>query len=546
MRSLVCALSVIVLASLLDVCNSFPQQGKFEFRTNSSHKFNGVAKNVFNGTEIFIKVHCHSKDHQKMKIGWMLRETCCWNEFAFYAEQSQIFESYYTNPTAVGLSDISECNPNNTIRYYKDDGEYECNELIRIPPRTESPNKAANSFPQKETPSYVTNKDGDYLFAIKVERLEPSTHQDFQAEITVAFKGAHGYLSIVDWPLLPFYGVMCGIYLCMGIGWLVVCSLHFTELLRIQFYIGGVIFMGMLEKAMFYAEFQSINSTGSSTKGLIFAAELVSCGKRTLARMLVIIVSVGFGIVKPRLGPTLHRVVGVGGLYFVLSVTEAYLRITKPKNDVSTGTMLAGVPLAVIDSAICWWVFTALTATLRTLRLRRNLVKFTLYRHFTNVLIFSVIASVVFMLINIKLFKLEPCLKDWRELWVDEAFWHFQFSLLLMCIMLLWTPSNNNKRYAFQPLLDNDEDDSDDEDFNALLPDAYEGMKHRMTVLANGGKSKTDQDSADREGAANAEDDPLRWVEENIPATNDNENPLPVLDSEEEIETTRFELSKMQ
>merc|ERR1719356_2066952 len=129
-----------------------------------------------------------------------------------------------------------------------------------------------------------------------------------------------------------------------------------------MFYIGGVIFMGMLEKAMFYAEFQSINSTGSSTKGLIFAAELVSCAKRTVARMLVIIVSVGFGIVKPRLGPTLH--LGVGGLYFVLSVTEAYLRVTKPKNDVSTGMMLAGVPLAVIDSAICWWVFTALTTTL--------------------------------------------------------------------------------------------------------------------------------------------------------------------------------------
>ena len=87
------------------------------------------------------------------------------------------------------------------------------------------------------------------------------------------------------------------------------------------------------------------------------------------------------------------------------------------------------------------------------------------------------------------------------------------------------------------------EDDSDDEDFNALLPDAYEGMKHRMTVLANGGKSK---DAAADDDGANAEDDPLRWVEENIPATADNENPLPVLDSEEEIETTRFELSKMQ
>ena len=68
--------------------------------------------------------------------------------------------------------------------------------------------------------------------------------------------------------------------------------------------------------------------------------------------MLVIIVSLGFGIVKPRLGPTLHRVVGIGGLYFALASTEAYLRVMKPKNDVSTGTLLAGIPLAVIDRYI--------------------------------------------------------------------------------------------------------------------------------------------------------------------------------------------------
>jgi hypothetical protein len=40
----------------------------------------------------------------------------------------------------------------------------------------------------------------------------------------------------------------------------------------------------MLEKAMFYGEFQNINSTGVSTTGLILSAEIVSCAKRTLAR----------------------------------------------------------------------------------------------------------------------------------------------------------------------------------------------------------------------------------------------------------------------
>jgi hypothetical protein len=56
-------------------------------------------------------------------------------------------------------------------------------------------------------------------------------------------------------------------------------------------------------------------------------------------------------------------------------------------------------------------VFSALVQTTRTLRLRRNLVKLSLYRHFTNTLIFAVLASVIFMLWSIKYHKLEECLK---------------------------------------------------------------------------------------------------------------------------------------
>ena len=74
----------------------------------------------------------------------------------------------------------------------------------------------------------------------------------------------------------------------MGLAWLLVSAMHWTDLLRIQFWIGGVVFLGMLEKAMFYAEFQNINSTGMSTKGLILTAELVSCAKRTLARYFLV------------------------------------------------------------------------------------------------------------------------------------------------------------------------------------------------------------------------------------------------------------------
>lgn len=91
---------------------------------------------------------------------------------------------------------------------------------------------------------------------------------------------------------------MCIVYLILGIVWLLVSFLQWRDLLRIQFWIGAVILLGMLEKAMFYAEYQSINTNGVSVRGVVLLAEGVSCAKRTLARMLVVIVSLGFGIVK--------------------------------------------------------------------------------------------------------------------------------------------------------------------------------------------------------------------------------------------------------
>lgn len=40
------------------------------------------------------------------------------------------------------------------------------------------------------------------------------------------------------------------------------------------------------------------------------------------------------------------------------------------------------------------------------------------------------------------------------------------------------------------------------------------------------------------------DEDPMKWIEENIPEAGD--NPLPVLDSDEELENAKFEISKMQ
>lgn len=41
-----------------------------------------------------------------------------------------------------------------------------------------------------------------------------------------------------------------------------------------------------------------------------------------------------------------------------------------------------------------------------------------------------------------------PPNQDWRELWIDDAFWRLLFSIILLVIMFLWRPSANNQRYG--------------------------------------------------------------------------------------------------
>ena len=56
--------------------------------------------------------------------------------------------------------------------------------------------------------------------------------------------------------------------------------------------------------------------------------------------MLVIIVSLGFGIIKPRLGPMLHRIVGVGALYFILATVEAFVRVDSALHDMDNRALI--------------------------------------------------------------------------------------------------------------------------------------------------------------------------------------------------------------
>ncbi|XP_073204750.1 transmembrane protein 87A isoform X1 [Lepidochelys kempii] len=547
--------ALLLLLLLLPGPVGAAQLSKWRLPVPLGKKFFHFGKVLFSNTTIFLKFEGDEKacdPLQGYNVTWYFRHSDCYDEVSNFGDDQAMSYFGATSEARTGWSGsyamASLFFPNCSELFKPQIFYKEYIPLERLSDeKQESLKDKANAtnhtmVAEKTARNAViqTQKDGPYIFIVQIgisalnmkrrEIMAPSSDpKESLFTMTVELKGPYEYLSLADYPLMIFFMVMCIVYVFFGVLWLAWSACYWRDLLRIQFWIGAVIFLGMLEKAVFYAEFQNIRYTGESVQGALILAELLSAVKRSLARTLVIIVSLGYGIVRPRLGVTLHKVVTAGVLYLLFSGMEGVLRVTGAQNDLAS---LAFIPLAFLDTALCWWIFISLTQTMKLLKLRRNIVKLSLYRHFTNTLILAVAASIVFIIWTTMKFRLVDCQLDWQELWVDDAIWRLLFSMILFVIMVLWRPSANNQRFAFSPLSEEDEDEQKE----PMLKESFEGMKMRSTKQEPNGNVKANK----------AQEDDLKWVEENVPSSVTDVALPALLDSDEERMITHFERSKME
>ncbi|XP_071754046.1 transmembrane protein 87B isoform X1 [Centroberyx gerrardi] len=546
-----------VLLSNMNVVIAAPETGMWIITVVNTSRPLLLTKSMYKDTDIKLEVSSfHCPEEITFTIHWYLKFYPCHNEFNNIEEmyeRTPLSRGESLDPNPLGHGEYIE-HKHKPLPCHDDLSTFAMLNKAKADPRPVTP-PVEGAVPDENFTRWISEeyksdssaiknssvklkdhviattwKDGPYLLVVKI--VSNKQEANWNLTVNVIMKGSHGFISVTEWPLMIFYMVMCIVYILYALLWFIWAACYWKDLLRIQFWIAGVIFLGMVEKAVFCAEYENTNSVGSASPGLLIFAELVSALKRTLARLLVIIVSLGYGIVKPRLGTVMHRVVGLGVLYFAFASIEGVLRITGGRDN--GPALVTAIALAVIDSCSIWFISFHLAQTIKTLKLRRNPVKLSLYRHFTNTLIFAVLASIIFMGWTAKKFRLADCQSDWIELWVDDAFWRFLFSIILFVIMFLWRPSANNQRYAFTPLMD----DSDDEEIEEFLASANlaDGIKLRAAKNETNGTVKP---------AANPDED-LKWVEDNIPSSL-TDVALPVLlDSDEEIMTTKYEMSKME
>ncbi|CAI9576993.1 unnamed protein product [Staurois parvus] len=266
-------------------------------------------KILFNQTNIELKVeNLRCPEPVKITVMWYLMHYICYNKFSTIEEALQN-DNVHTHMDGQNNENAREIACDKTTHSITlQNSKLQDAQHTGIENKTDS--KTNPFLSNSKAFAAQTSQDGPFIFVVSIKSEQSAA--EWSLSVYTSMEGPHGYISASEWPLMIFYMVMCIMYIVFGLLWFGWSACYWKDLLRIQFWIAAVIFLGMLEKAVFYAEYQNINSTGVSSPGLLVFAELVSSIKRTLARLLVTIVSLGYGIVKPRLGAVMHRVVGMG------------------------------------------------------------------------------------------------------------------------------------------------------------------------------------------------------------------------------------------
>ncbi|KAB2033389.1 hypothetical protein ES319_D04G014000v1 [Gossypium barbadense] len=264
------------------------------------------------------------------------------------------------------------------------------------------------------------------------------------------WRNPEGYLPGKMAPLMTYFGLMSLAYLGLGLVWFLWSVQYWKDIIQLQYHITAVIGLGMCEMALWYFEYANFNATGNRPMGITLWAVTFTAVKKTVSRLLLLVVSMGYGVVRPTLGGVIFKVLLLGLTYFVFSEALGLVENLGNIDDLTGKARLFLVlPVSLLDACFIIWIFSALSQTLEKLQIRRSMAKFALYRKFTNSLAISVLLSIAWVGYELYFNAADPLSELWQRAWIIPAFWNLLAFVLLVVICSLWAPSNNPTRYAY-------------------------------------------------------------------------------------------------
>ncbi|KAI8634959.1 lung seven transmembrane receptor-domain-containing protein [Xylariaceae sp. FL1651] len=281
----------------------------------------------------------------------------------------------------------------------------------------------------------------------------------------IEFREAYGELPATQIPKLPFYGGITILYAVVAVFWSFLYYQHRYDILPVQNYITAILVFLVVEMLLTWGFYDYLNRNGSNigSKVLLIVVAILNAFRNSFSFFLLLIVCMGYGVVKPSLGKTMIYVRWLAIAHFVFGLVYAITSLLVSPEAAGPFVLLIVLPLAGTLTAFYVWTLNSLNFTLKDLRERKQTAKEAMYKKLWWCILISILVIFGFFFFNSFSFASasDPDYVPfhWKSRWfVLDGWLNLVYFADVAWVAYVWRPTANNRRFAMSDEIAQDED----------------------------------------------------------------------------------------
>jgi Lung seven transmembrane receptor len=273
------------------------------------------------------------------------------------------------------------------------------------------------------------------------------------------WKSIHGYLPGELYGFMYFYTAVAIVYFLLWVWYGFAMKVNQAYRIEIEKWVMLAISLGLLEMIFRTGDYFVWNSDGYRSSFIIWIGVLAGVLKQGISRCLMVMVSLGWGVVNDSLGSTMRIIIFLGAAYIiVLAVCDLMIifalediNILSNNEEIKIFTLVRILTLVLnaINVIFILWILDALNNTVFYLETMNQSRKLERYNKFRCLFMFSILFAVVRSVFELVDSVDDEGLIAEEHAWAIDAATEINYLFVLVGVAFLWKPNPNAQEYAY-------------------------------------------------------------------------------------------------
>jgi Lung seven transmembrane receptor len=298
------------------------------------------------------------------------------------------------------------------------------------------------------------------------------------------WKSKHGYLPGELYGFMYFYVIVTVVYFALWTMYGYAMKINAAYRIEIEKWIMLAISLGLLEMIFRSLDYFIWNIHGYRSTFIIWIGVLTGVLKQGISRCLIVMVSLGWGVVRDTLGSTMRMIIVLGATYIAISAIRDLMIIfyledigtisTSEENKMLSIVQILTLLISAIDVLFILWILDALNNTVIYLESMNQTRKLERYNKLRCIFMFSILFAAIWAVFTLVDSVNDEGLIAEEHAWAIDAATEVNYLFVLIGVALLWRPNPNAQEYAYVMELSGDGDNGGENEIelSGVVPSA--------------------------------------------------------------------------